>query len=136
MRGAAKIAAASAAALAAFALAACGGDGTSDEDQVEAAVESFVRAGNEGDAETACGLLAADQAEQIAQLGGGECAEALGEVLAAGDRIDTEVRIEDVRVSGSRAKADVTVIQGGDTRQDSVLLVEEDGEWRLADAGL
>jgi ketosteroid isomerase-like protein len=135
MRGA-KIAAGSAAALVALALAACGGDGNgSDEDQVAEAVESFVQAGNEGDAEAACELLTTDLAERIARAGGGDCAKALGDFLGSAEHIETKVRIEEVRVSESRANADVTIFQGDDARQEKVLLVEEDGEWRLADAG-
>jgi hypothetical protein len=133
----AKIAAGSAAALAALALAACGGDGgESDEEQVAATVESFVQAGNEGDSEAVCELLAADQAERIGRLANGDCAKALGDLLGAAERRQTEVRIDDVRIDGSRASADVTVIQEGDRSQEALLLVEEDGEWKLASGGL
>jgi hypothetical protein len=137
MRGRAKIAAASAAALAAVAIGACGGDGGgSDEEQVTDVVEEFVQAGNEGDATAACDLLAAEQAERIGRLGEGDCEEALGGFLEAAGDSETEVEVEEVRVDESRATADVTITQDGARRDESLLLVEEEGEWRLASAGL
>ena len=136
MRGGAKIASASAALLAALAIVGCGGGGGSDESEVTEVVEAFVTAGNEGDAGTICELLASEQADAIGRQAGGDCEEALGSFLDAAERSETEVEVEDVRIDGSRATADVTVIQDGDRRSESLLLVEEDGDWRLADTRL
>ena len=123
--------------LAGLAFTGCGGDGGGgDEDEVTEVVESFVAAGNEGDAGTICDLLASEQVEDIGQRAGGDCEEALGSFLDAAGRSETEVKVEDVRVDGARATADVIVIQDGERRTESLLLVEEDGDWRLASAGL
>ena len=122
----------------AAALAAGSGGGGSDEDQVRDVVTSFVQAGKDKDAEEACSLLASDQVKVVERLGGGsDCAEVLGGFLARADVAGTDLEIEDVRVEGDRATVDATLnAPGSPPRAESILLVKEEGEWKLASAGL
>ena len=123
--------------LAATALAGCGGGGDSDEDQVRDVVNSFVEAGRERDAAAACELLAADQVKTVEGLGSGGCAAVLGGIFAKSEDVETDVDIQDVRVEGNRATVDATVkAPGVEPRTQTILLVKEDGEWKLASAGL
>lgn len=123
-------------ALAAVAIAGCGGE--REEDKVRKVVDSFVAAGNERDAGAACELLAAEQIEAVERLaGGGSCETALGQILAAAGSENTEVTVEAVRVEGDRATVDATVSGAGTADQaQSLLLVRENGEWKLASGGL
>ena len=115
------------------AAAGCGGGGGDDTQQVSDAVTAFVAAGNHHDAAAACALLAKQQLATVRKLGGGgSCASVVGKLLthASGD---ITVKVDQVRVQGDRATADVTIRQGnGQPRSQSLLLVREDGEWRLA----
>jgi hypothetical protein len=115
------------------ALAGCGGGGGSDEDQVREVVQSFVDAGNEKDPAAACELLARQQLRAVRKLGG-SCPEVVAGLLEASNG-GTSVTVDEVRIEGNRATADVTVKAGGGSgpgRSSSLLLVREDGEWRLA----
>ena len=124
-------------ALAAALVTGCGGAG-SDEDQVRDVVTSFVEAGKNRDAEEACSLLASDQVKAVERLGGGaDCEQVLGGFFANADAAGTEVKIEDVRVEGDRATVDATVKAGSfGPKAESILVVREGGEWKLASAGL
>ena len=124
-------------ALAAALVTGCGGAG-SDEDQVRDVVTSFVEAGKDRDAEEACSLLASDQVKAVERLGGGaDCEQVLGGILAKAQVSGTDLKIEDVRVEGDRATVDATVkASGASPRAESILLIKEDGEWKLANAGL
>jgi ketosteroid isomerase-like protein len=115
----------------------CGGGG-SDEDQVRDVVTSFVEAGKNRDAEEACSLLASDQVKVVERLGhGADCEQVLGGILAKAQVSGTDLKIEDVRVEGDRATVDATVkASGASPRAESILLIKEDGEWKLANAGL
>lgn len=126
-----------AAALATVVVAGCGG-GSSDEDQVRDVVTSFVQAGKDRDAAEACSLLAADQVKAVERLGGGgDCAQVLGGFFAEANAAGTDVEIQDVRVQGDRATVDATVKAAGSSPQpESILVVKEDGEWKIASAGL
>ena len=124
-------------ALAAALVTGCGGAG-SDEDQVRDVVTSFVEAGKDRDAEEACSLLASDQVKVVERLGhGADCEQVLGGFFANADAAGTEVKIEDVRVEGDRATVDATVKAGSfGPKAESILVVREGGEWKLASAGL
>ena len=124
-------------ALAAALVTGCGGAG-SDEDQVRDVVTSFVEAGKNRDAEEACSLLSSDQVKAVERLGGGaDCEQVLGGFFANADAAGTEVKIEDVRVEGDRATVDATVKAGSfGPKAESILVVREGGEWKLASAGL
>jgi ketosteroid isomerase-like protein len=124
-------------ALTAALVAGCGGGG-SDEDQVRDVVTSFVQAGKDRDAAKACDLLASEQIKVVERVGGGaECEQVLGGFFANADAAGTEVKIDDVRVEGNRATVDATLMAAGTSpKAESILLVKEDGEWKLASAGL
>lgn len=116
-----------------LALAGCGGGGGDDTEQVSDAVKAFVDAGNHHDAAAACALLAKQQLQAVRKLGGGgSCATVVGGLLTHSSGNIT-VKVDQVRVQGDRATADVTVRQGnGPPRSQSLLLLREDGEWKLA----
>ena len=126
-----------AACLAAVVLGGCGGGGGSDEDQVRDVVTSFVQAGKHRDAAEACSLLSADQVKSVEQLGGGSCAAILGQIFSKAKDVGTDVEVQDVRVEGDRATVDATVrAPGSKPKAETILVVKEDGEWKLANAGL
>lgn len=125
--------------LAVAAAAGCGSSGGErDEDRIRGVLNAFVEAGREEDSRRACDLLAAEQIEAVEEIGDGQsCAEVLGGVLAAAGSRTTDVEIEEVRVDGERATVDATLhAEGSPPRIDTILLVKEDGEWKLASAGL
>ena len=124
--------------LAAALLVGCGSGGGSDEDQVRDVVTSFVQAGKDRDAAEACSLLSADQVKTVESLSpGGSCATILGGIFAKAKDVSTEVDIQDVRVEGDRATVDATVRSpGSQPKAQTILVVKEDGEWKLASAGL
>jgi len=118
-------------------LGGCGGGSSSDEDQVRDVITSFVQAGKDRNAAEACSLLSADQVKSVEQLGGGSCATILGGIFSKAKDVGTDVEIQDVRVEGDRATVDATVkAPGSQPKAESILVVKEDGEWKLASAGL
>jgi len=120
--------------IAATALVACG-DGDDDEGAVREAVVQFVEAGNTGDFATVCDLLSDDQRAAVA-ASGESCAAAL-RAQAAGREGDTRIGVDEVRISGDRATVDATITSAdGERRAQSLLLVKEDGDWKIASAGL
>src|SRR4051812_15512700 len=123
--------------LVAAMLGGCGGGGEgSDEDQVREVVSAFVQAGKDRDAAEACSLLSADQVKSVEQLGGGSCTTILGGIFANAKDLGTEGDIQDVRVQGERATVDATVrAPGAKPKTETILVVKEDGEWKLASAG-
>jgi hypothetical protein len=136
-------------AIALAAGAGCGGDeeeapGESVQALVEdagtasaqATVEKFFDAGNDRDAATICNLVTSDQAEAFGQAAGGDCVDGMRALFEAKDPPRTEVIIEDVRVLGDRATVDATITQGGETRPTSLSLIQEGGDWKLADPGI
>ncbi len=88
--------------------------------------------GNNRDPAAACELLARQQLRAVRKLGP-SCPEVVAGLLEA-RKGTTSVTVDEVRIKGDRATADVTVKQGdgGAGRSSSLLLVREDGEWRLA----
>src|SRR5688572_8482839 len=133
----------------ALAAAGCGGDEKAAPEEsvqalvedagtsgAQATVERFFAAGNERDAATICNLVTADQAEAFGQAAGGECVDGMRALFEAEDPPRTKVIIEDVRVLGDRATVDATITQAGETRPTSLSLVQEGGDWKLADPGL
>ena len=118
-----------------FVLGACGGgDDGNEGDAVREAVTRFVEAGNREDFAAVCDLLAQSEARSIAREGGGGCAKVL-EQLSSGPA-QTQLRIDQVRVSGERAAVDATFIREGGTRVPQTLrLLKEDGDWKIATVG-
>jgi hypothetical protein len=117
-------------------------DPPTEEERVAATVERFFAAAASGDSRTFCGLLTADAREELRvataqRLQINEpppCTEIL-EVLAplfAG----SAVTIRDVSVSGNRARVEAAYrLRGGAVEPRTVLLLAENGEWRISDPG-
>ena len=120
--------------LAAFALAACGPfGGESDQDQAETAVTELIEARNDRDFERVCELLAASQLDKFRQADT-TCEEALPSLADRG--VTTTIRVDEVRVSGERATVDATVNRDGQAGQaQTILLLKEDGDWKVSQVG-
>ena len=123
--------------LLAVGIGACGGgDGGDDRDAVRETVTRFVDANNKGDFAAVCDLLAESETRSITrQGGGGGCAKALGRISAG--TTQTQVRIDEVRVNADRASVDATFIaaDSGAPSPQTLRLVEEDGDWKIASVG-
>jgi len=117
-------------------------DPPTEEENVEAAVESFFGAAADGDAKTFCGLLTNQAREalrvntaqrlQINELP--ECEqilEALSEAF-----VDSEFTVRQVSVSGNRARVEgrYKLAEGG-PQPRTVLMLQEEGEWKVSDPG-
>src|SRR4051794_7355452 len=112
-----------------------GGGSGSREDQVREAVVSLIHARNANDFATVCDGLAEQQVSGIKRSSGLTCPEALHSVPGA-TTIKTKIEVQDVRISGDRATVDATVHHNGGTGQSqSILLIKEDGAWKVASAG-
>jgi hypothetical protein len=118
----------------ALALAGCGPfGGESEEDKAGDAVTELIDARNQGDFAKVCELIASDQLAKFEQAGT-TCQKALPKLAQGG--ATTTVRIDDARVSGDRATVDATISRRGQGGQaQTILLVKEDGDWKVADAG-
>jgi hypothetical protein len=119
---------------AALAMAGCGPfGGESEEDKAADAVTELVDARNAGDFARVCQLIAEQQLASFEQAGT-TCEKALPRLAAGGAA--TSVRIDEVRVDGERATVDATVSrrgQGG--KAQTILLVKEEGDWKVAEVG-
>jgi hypothetical protein len=97
-------------------------------------VSEFVRAGNEQDFAGLCGLLAESEVNSLEHQSPGRCPQIL-QRTSSGVTF-TRARIDEVRVSDDRASVDATFIQEDGTRKPQTLrLVKEDGDWKLAAGG-
>lgn len=121
-------------AAALLALSGCGPfGGESEEDKAGDTVTELVEARNHGDFARVCELIAKSQLAKFEQAGT-SCERALPKLAAAGS--STSVRIDEARVQGDRATVDATVSrrgQGGEAQ--TILLVKEDGDWKVAEVG-
>lgn len=117
-------------------LGACGcGSGSSSEQQVRDAIKVLIHARNVDDFATVCDGLAAEQVAGIRKNSGLTCPEALHSVPGAVDT-KTNLQIQQIRVSGDRATVEATVHQNGGKGQDqSILMIKENGDWKVASAG-
>src|SRR4051794_24737289 len=121
--------------LAALAAAGCGGGGGKDGEQGGGAVKSLIHARNNNDFATVCDGLAAAQVKGIKKSSGLSCPEALHSVPGA-TTTRTKLQIQQIRISGDRATVEATVHHNGQAGQDqSILMVKEDGDWKVASAG-
>jgi hypothetical protein len=121
-------------AVATLALAGCGPfGGQSEEDKAGDTVTELIDARNDGDFAKVCDLIAADQLAKFEQAGT-TCAQALPKLAQSGST--TTIRVDDVRVSGDRATVDATISRRGQGGQaQTILLVKEGGDWKVAEAG-
>lgn len=117
-----------------LAFAGCGPfGGESDEDTAGDTVTELIAARNQSDFETVCGLIASDQLAKFNRAGT-SCEQALPRLAKEGTT--TTIRIEQVRVRGDRATVDATVSHsGGAGTPQTILLVKEDGDWKVSQVG-
>ncbi len=112
-----------------------------EADRARASVERFFAAYDGREFNTVCGLLSGDVRSQIEQVGAtatkqGEptgCAQILAARVGTKPAKGTDVRIDDVRVSGNRAIADLELrARDARARSESLELQLEGGEWVIA----
>jgi hypothetical protein len=115
-------------------LAGCGPfGGKSEEDKAGDAVTQLIDARNHGDFAKVCSLIAAQQLAKFKQAGT-TCLNVLPKLARKGTT--TTINIDQVRVSGNRARVDATVSQnGGAGNARTILLVKESGGWKVSDVG-
>jgi hypothetical protein len=117
-------------------------DPITEQERAKQAVEEFYAAAAAGDGRRFCGLLTAEarntlevntaQRLQIDRHPG--CEQVLKLLKAA--FADSEIDVRYVNVSGNRARAEARYeIAGHGSQPRTVLLQEEDGEWRISDPG-
>jgi Domain of unknown function (DUF4878) len=121
-------------AAAAIAVGGCGPlGGESDADQAGDALTELIAARNRGDFGSVCELISAQQLAKFSAAGT-TCRETIPKLAREGTT--TTIRIEQVRVSGDRATVDATVSQtGGAGRAQTILMVKEDGDWKVGKVG-
>ena len=117
-------------------------DPVTEEERVQATVERFFGAASEGDSKTFCALLTSDArealevstAQRLQTDETPECTKIL-DVLAPVFK-GSAVSVRFVSVSGNRARVEARYRVGGSGAQPrTVLLLDEDGEWRISDPG-
>ena len=120
-------------AAAALALAACGGEETTEEEAVEGVVRTYFTAFADGDGAKACGQLTTDaQLKLVEGARATDCPEAM---QAAADQPAVKPYVErfrdaevlEVTVAGTQATAKVEAI-GEET---TIPLVKQDGAWKI-----
>jgi hypothetical protein len=115
-------------ALAALALAACGGDSASDEEQITTTIETSLLTDDPADCETYSTQAFLEQTE--GDTGEAAVASCEEDVEDASNNPD-EVTVSEVEVDGDSATAEVAFVGGGlDSQAVAVSLVNEDG-WKL-----
>jgi hypothetical protein len=120
--------------LAALALVGCGPfGGKSDEDQIRDTVDELVVARNQAHFADVCGLFASAQLAQFKKAHT-TCEKFLQQ--HAQPDTTTTIRVEQVRVQGDRATVDATVSHNaGAGNAESILLVKENGDWKVTQVG-
>ncbi len=113
-----------------------------EEERARAAVERFFAAAAAGDSKTFCALLTDDAREELRVSTAQrlqadeipECTKIL-DVLAPAFA-DSVLTVRYVSVSGNRARVEARYrLAGSGAQPRTVLLLEEDGEWRVSDPG-
>jgi hypothetical protein len=117
-------------------------DPPTEEENVEAAVERFFGAAAAGDSKTFCALLT-DEARQALRLNTAqrlqidelpECERILDAIGVAFK--GSQLIVRQVTVSGNRARVEGRYrLADGAAQPRTVLLLSEDGRWRISDPG-
>lgn len=122
------------------ALAGCGGaqqdtaeDFEGEQRVVAVAVEDLEDAGSEGDAQAICEDLLADELVARLRQAGSSCPRAVDEALEDAD--DFALAVEAVRVRGDAATVRVTSGSGNDEETDTLRLVKDGRQWKIASLG-
>jgi hypothetical protein len=117
-------------------------DPPTEQERVQAATERFFAAAAAGDSKAFCEALTADAREQLRVSAAQrlqtserpECTKILD--LLAPVFADSVLAVREVSVSGNRARVEARYkLAGSGAVPRTVLLLEEDGEWRIADPG-
>ena len=117
-------------------------DPETEEQRVQAAVERFFGAASTGDSKTFCRLLTSDArealrvstAQRLQTDEPPECTKIL-DVLAP-VFAESQISVRYVSVSGNRARVEARYkLSGSGAQPRTVLLLSEDGEWRISDPG-
>jgi hypothetical protein len=127
--------------LALAALAGCAATGSGDSSgdfrgeqrSVASVVEDLQSAGSKGDEDDICtNLLAAPLARRMGARRGG-CARAVNAARKDADAFD--LKVESVRIQGSRATARVRADRGDRDELTTLGLVKSGATWRITDLG-
>ena len=118
-------------AVAALALAACGGD---DEEEVEQTVRDFVSASSEPDPERFCDEIVTQEfLEQATGATGDRAGEECRRQLEEAPGVDAElVEIRSTEVDGEKARVRAVIRAQGRPATQTLRLAKEDGDWKLA----
>jgi hypothetical protein len=107
--------------------------GKSDSEAAGDTLTQLIDARNQRDFGAVCDLIAQEQLAKFKRAGT-TCEKALPRLAKKGTTIT--IRIEQVRVSGDRATVDATVSQtGGAGNAQTILLVKENGDWKVSKVG-
>ena len=112
--------------------AASGGDFEGTEREVADVLEDLQETAQAGDEQRVCTLLARDLLQRL-QAAGVPCPRAVSAALDDADTFDVTVR--DVTVSGTTATARIAPSAAEDAPVDTVRLVREGANWRIASLG-
>ena len=117
-------------------------DPVTEQERAEQAVEEFFAAAAAGDGKKFCDLLT-EQARQTLEINAAQrlqtdekpkCEQVLELLKAAFAGSEIDVRY--VNVSGTRARVEARYkLEGHGPQPRTVLLMQEDGEWRISDPG-
>jgi hypothetical protein len=116
------------AAVAALALAGCGGGSEGD---VRGAIEGYMSALADGDGDEACSHLSGEMKRRLADAAGnGSCPEVV-EMLAENFGEDDKSKLKDVEVVDIKIKGDTATagVKGGDSTAE---LTKTDGDWLIS----
>jgi hypothetical protein len=125
--------------LGAAALAGCGAEASSTDDfegeerRVAQVVEDFQSAGEDEDSRRICRQILARTVVQRLREEDLQCEREIDRSLE--ETTSFELDVEDVRIRGDRAVAQVTSESEGEERTDRLTLVRERGAWRIAVLG-
>jgi ABC-type glycerol-3-phosphate transport system substrate-binding protein len=115
--------------VSALALVACGGSGSSDEDQIEEAIETSATA---SDPANCTKLETLAFSEQSSGESGKAATEECEKEAKDPEGKAESVAVSEVEVDGSKATANAAITGGSlEGQTASIALVEEDGQWKL-----
>jgi hypothetical protein len=115
--------------VSALALVACGGSGSSDEDKIEAAIETSATT---ADPANCTELETLNFVEQSSGESGKAATETCEEEAKDPGGKAKSVAVSEVEVDGSKATANAALTGGSlEGQTASIALVEEDGQWKL-----
>jgi hypothetical protein len=120
--------------LAACALAGCGDDGPSDEEQIRSTLNGFQRATAAHDYRALCDRILAPKLIDTVEQIGLPCEDAIEKGFE--DVRDPRLSVGEVKVDGDRATAQVRSSAAGQApSEDTVDLVRAGDGWRIASLG-